>query len=229
MPTYVVRVWLPDRPGALGAVASRIGAVRGDLIGIEILERGGGRAIDELEVVLPDPRLVELLLAEMTEVDGVDVEDIREVIAERPEARLDALDTASVIIQQRSVPDLWLATIDRVQRDFEATWCALVDLDGPTLLSSSGPAPAAAWLAAFLAGTRSSERVAAGECGPEGIAAAALTATEPGLGLVLGREGRPFRGRERAHLAALARIIDIRYLELVMRAPRAAHPSGSAR
>ena len=30
-PPYVVRVWLPDRPGALGQVASRIGAVRGDV------------------------------------------------------------------------------------------------------------------------------------------------------------------------------------------------------
>ena len=46
----MVRVWLPDRPGALGAVASRIGAVRGDVIGIDILERGGGRAVDELTV-----------------------------------------------------------------------------------------------------------------------------------------------------------------------------------
>ncbi len=31
--TFVVRVWLPDRPGALGQVASRIGAVHGDVIG----------------------------------------------------------------------------------------------------------------------------------------------------------------------------------------------------
>ena len=30
---FVVRVWLPDRPGALGQVASRIGAVRGDVVG----------------------------------------------------------------------------------------------------------------------------------------------------------------------------------------------------
>lgn len=53
MNAYVVRVWLPDRPGALGQVASRIGAVRGDVVGIEILERGGGSAIDELVVSLP--------------------------------------------------------------------------------------------------------------------------------------------------------------------------------
>ena len=29
--TVVMRVWLPDRPGALGQVASRIGAVKGDV------------------------------------------------------------------------------------------------------------------------------------------------------------------------------------------------------
>ena len=33
-----------------GQVASRIGSLRGDVIGIEILERGAGRAIDELVV-----------------------------------------------------------------------------------------------------------------------------------------------------------------------------------
>src|SRR5687767_13200202 len=59
MALYVVRLWLPDRPGALGQVASRIGAVRGDVVGIEILERGAGRAIDELVVRLPDDGLVE--------------------------------------------------------------------------------------------------------------------------------------------------------------------------
>ena len=30
MTTYIIRLWLPDRPGALGHVASRIGAVGGD-------------------------------------------------------------------------------------------------------------------------------------------------------------------------------------------------------
>ncbi|WP_457831517.1 hypothetical protein, partial [Staphylococcus aureus] len=77
MATFLLRVWVPDRPGALGAVASRIGAVRGDLIGIDILERGAGRAIDELVVDLPDAALVPLLVSEVSEVDGVDVEDVR--------------------------------------------------------------------------------------------------------------------------------------------------------
>ena len=71
---FVLRVWLPDRPGALGQVASRIGAVHGDVIGIEILEQGGGRAIDELVVALPDAGLIDLLVARSAQVDGVDVE-----------------------------------------------------------------------------------------------------------------------------------------------------------
>ena len=72
MGTYVVRVWLPDRPGALGQVASRIGAVRGDVTGIDILERGAGRAIDELVVELPDDELLPLLIDEIGQVDGVE-------------------------------------------------------------------------------------------------------------------------------------------------------------
>src|SRR5918992_3429441 len=98
MGTYVVRVWLPDRPGALGAVASRIGAVRGDVIGIDILETGGGRAIDELVVALPDGSLVELLVAEIAQVDGVDVEDVRPLAGPVHDPRLEALETAARLV-----------------------------------------------------------------------------------------------------------------------------------
>src|SRR5206468_11318017 len=86
----LLRVWLPDRPGALGAVASRIGAVRGDVVGIDILERGAGRAIDELVIELPSDQLLELLIEEISQVDGVDVEDVRPVATPLGDARLDA-------------------------------------------------------------------------------------------------------------------------------------------
>ena len=49
-----MRIWLPDAPGVLGAVAAEIGAVRGNVIGLEVLEREAGVAIDELVVELPD-------------------------------------------------------------------------------------------------------------------------------------------------------------------------------
>src|SRR3954465_5626771 len=103
---FGVRVWVPDRPGALGAVASRIGAVRGDLVGIDILETGAGRAIDELAVVLPEARLVPLLVQGGGEVDGVDVEEVRAVEGPLPDPRLDALETAAALVDQKTVPEL---------------------------------------------------------------------------------------------------------------------------
>jgi hypothetical protein len=54
----LIRVRVPDRPGALGLVASRIGALRGDIVGIEVLDRSDGVALDELAVVLPDADVI---------------------------------------------------------------------------------------------------------------------------------------------------------------------------
>jgi ACT domain-containing protein len=76
---YVVRIRLPDRPGALGQVASRIGAVGGDIVAIDIIERSRGRAIDEFVLEMDGDHLVELLRNEIHEVDGVQVEDVRRV------------------------------------------------------------------------------------------------------------------------------------------------------
>ena len=81
MGRYVVRIRLPDRPGALGQVASRIGAVGGDIVAIDILDRSRGRAIDEFILELSGDHLVELLRSEIHEVDGAQVEDIRRVEA----------------------------------------------------------------------------------------------------------------------------------------------------
>jgi len=73
---YRLRIWLPDRPGALGLVASRIGAVGGDIEAVDILDRADGRAVDEFIVELPGEQLVELLRNEIHEVDGAAVEEI---------------------------------------------------------------------------------------------------------------------------------------------------------
>lgn len=214
MTTYVVRVWVPDRPGALGAVASRIGAVRGDLVGIDILERGGGRAIDELVVHLPEDELVPLLVAEMSQVDGVDVEDVRPAAGDVVDARLDALETAAVLVQQPDADKLQRMLAEHARHDFGADW-AMVVVHGSSdadALVTVGEAPTAAWARAFVEGSRSSAALSAGDTGPDDIAWAALNGIEGAL--VLGRHGRPFRARERRQLAALARIADARLAEL---------------
>ena len=223
MTTYVVRVWVPDRPGALGAVASRIGAVRGDLVGIDILERGAGRAIDELIVELPSEDLVPLLVNEVAQVDGVDVEDVRPAVADLRDARLDALETAAVLVEQEDVDHLLAALAGRASHDFEAEWAAVIALDAPLPLATVGSPPAPAWLGAFVHGSRQSALVCAGEFGPDEVAWASLPSSD--LAMVLGRRRRPFRARERRQLTALCRIADSRWAEIVVRSSRLAHPS----
>jgi len=218
MPVFVLRVWVPDRPGALGAVASRIGAVRGDLIGIDILERGAGRAIDELVVELPDEDLVPLLISEVDQVDGVDVEDVRPAPATVVDPRLDALETAAVLCEQADTDGLLGALAGHAGHDVEAEWAAVLDVTMAVSLAEIGAPPPTPWLVAFVQGSRSSPVAAAG-CGPDDVAWAGLTRAD--LVLVLGRRGRPFRARERRQLAALASIADHRWVELAQLQPAA--------
>jgi hypothetical protein len=215
MQRFVARVWLPDRPGALGAVASRIGAVRGDVAGIDILERGGGRAVDELVVELPDGVPLELLISEMGQVDGVDVEDVRPAAENGHDPRLDALETAAMLVAAVAPVELLDALCQHGARTVGAAWAAVVDVDDGFVLASVGPAPPGPWLVAFVAGCQ-------GAPVPD-----ALWAPLPGadLALVMGRQDLPFRARERHQAAALARIVDTRFRELTARTSRLAHPS----
>jgi len=211
MEHYAVRVWLPDRPGALGQVASRIGAVRGDVVGIEILERGAGRAIDELIVALPEAELLDLLVNEIAQVDGVDVEDVRAITDPSRVARLDALETAARLVEAPDVEALFTVLCTDAVADFDADWCAVLHPEG-ALSHAVGSPPEAAWLQAFIEGSKVSAAVAAGHAGPDDIAWAPLVGA--GHELVLGRKGRPLRARERQELAALARIADQRWAAL---------------
>jgi hypothetical protein len=225
VPLFIVRVWVPDRPGALGSVASRIGAVRGDLVGIDILERGAGRAIDELVVELPSESLVELLVSEVSEVDGVDVEDVRRVNDALADPRLAALETAAALVAQSTIEPLLRSLAHSSVRDFQSDWASIVEPDLPDHVVSVGPAPPGPWLRAFLTGSRASVAPRPGGSAPDDVAWADMDAA--GLVLILGRQGRPFRVRERRQLTALARIVDSRWAELTVRAGRMVHPSAS--
>jgi hypothetical protein len=223
METYVVRLWLPDRPGALGQVASRIGAVRGEIVGIDILERGAGRAIDELVVELPDGSLRDLLVQEIQQVDGVDVEHVRPVADALHDPRLDALETAALLVGATDRHELVEAVVLHARRAVGAEWSAVVDLEDGAVLAHEGPAPTAAWLAAFLAGSQSSARVVQGDAGPDDVVWSPLPSA--GFALVVGRDGTAYRARERRQVAALSRIVDTRLRELRRSAALARHPS----
>ncbi len=75
--SFLIRVVLPDRPGALGAVASALGHAGGDILSVDIVERSGGQATDDLVVELPPDRLPDSLVSAAVSVPGVRVESIR--------------------------------------------------------------------------------------------------------------------------------------------------------
>jgi hypothetical protein len=84
----LISVALPDRPGALGAVASRIGALGTDITDIHFGDRAHGNVETTFHLDLPPTDaeglagsgvdFLELLLGEMREVDGVTVTSRRE-------------------------------------------------------------------------------------------------------------------------------------------------------
>jgi len=199
---HVVRVWLPDRPGALGHVASRIGAVGGDVEGIEILERGAGRAIDELVVALADDARLPLLISEIGEVEGVDVEEVRPLAGEHPDAVLAVLELA-VRAAEAPAGEVLDVLVGGLASYLETDWVVVLGRSHE-LLAAAGEAPSAAWLAAFVAGA--AHLPPGTEAAPTDLAWACLA--RRGSVLALGRKGRPFRARERALVTRMARLAD---------------------
>lgn len=220
----LLRVWLPDRPGALGAVASRIGSVRGDIVGIDVLERNEGIAIDEFGVVLADAELLPLLVREVEEVDGCRVE-LATVVSHFPDPRLDALVSVALVCEADDPAALQKALATYAGTALGADWAAVTASD--KVLAACGNPPADNYLVALAQGATSSPAVASGLTGPADLAAAPLEAA--GAVLLVGRTGNDFRERERAQLLALARIADHVWRRLDSRSatPAARHRVGA--
>lgn len=206
MDTFVVRLWLPDRPGALGQVASRIGGVHADVVGIEILERGGGSAIDDLTVGLPDAGLVDLLISEIRQVDGVGVEHVRPVAADRPDGSMAVLATASAIVTAPTEQSL--GTACSTLRDLlDADWViALCTGDAPSAIAQCGPTPELDWLAAFLLGSEHLGDEHESDHTPGDLVWSRLARRR--VAMAAGRAGRVFHRRERDEFRVLCGILD---------------------
>jgi hypothetical protein len=199
--TIVVRVWMPDRPGALGQVASRIGAVRGDVLSIEILEQGGGRAIDELTVSLPDDDLMPLLTSEIDAVDGVSVESIRIVDPDRSDASLSAL-ALGAAMAEHPVAERLDVMIAGIQRFAETDW-VMVLRDGQPIAHLGTP-PDIGWLVAFLAGSEHLDGL--DDSSPSDLLWGHMFSSA--LTIAAGRTEHPIHERERVRFSLLLRLAD---------------------
>ena len=65
-----LRCDVPDRPGALAAVAGAIGEAGGDIVAVDVVETANDRALDDIGIVIQPARLQDLIDA-VRSVDGV--------------------------------------------------------------------------------------------------------------------------------------------------------------
>ena len=84
---------------------------------------------------------MDLLVSEVSQVDGVDVEDVRRAPAAAVDPRLDALETAASLVAHAEVGSLLDALARRSLSDFQSDWAVVVDLESSTPVVHRWPGP----------------------------------------------------------------------------------------
>ena len=72
-----LRLWVADRPGALGQVTRELGACGADIVQVNVLSREQGRALDEITVFLPEEHRRPALEKALLGLGGVTLEGMR--------------------------------------------------------------------------------------------------------------------------------------------------------
>jgi hypothetical protein len=120
--SYLLRVSLPDRPGSLGAVATAIGRAGGDIVSLDVVERRGDRAVDDLLVELPPGSLADALVSAAQSVPDVEVESVRRYVG-AGDLHLDL----ELVEALTADPDEAVETLaDGVAGVFRAGWAVVV-------------------------------------------------------------------------------------------------------
>lgn len=219
MPNYLIRVLLPDRPGALGAVASRIGSVGGDVISIDILERERGVVVDELGVGLAGDDLITLLKDEILEVDGVVIESVRPVEGALPDRHAELLGMATELFTQVSGTGLLEHLVVRVRRTLAATFAAIFDFAAGDTLACDGRPPGDEQLSDMARAVIEPKEAPLGSEGTASVPMADIVVVErattaaagmvhAGLVLVVGRADPILRERELQWISIMAELAD---------------------
>ncbi len=210
--SYLLRLVVPDRPGILGAVATALGDAGIDIVSIDVLERGGGVAVDDVVVELPRDRVPDSLITAVRAVPGVEVEALRpfagpldthrelellEALARTAEdaaakllaAELPRVFHAGWAVVLSATSDAWeVAAASEAAPGFEGLALPWMPLPGPRLLSSEDEWMPERWREMAI------EMMVAPYGGP-------------GCAVVVGRSGGPaFRRSELLRLAHLTGI-----------------------
>jgi len=212
--SFLIRVQLPDSPGTLGAVATALGTVGADILSVDVVERGGGLAIDDLVVELPSGRLPDALITAAESVEGVEVDAVRPyagILDTHRELEL----VEEIAAQPKAGLDLLAEGVPKIIR---AGWAVIVEHaeSGPRRLASSSAAPEnpvtdLPWLPLERATVLDGEEDWVPETWKElGTELAATPLGKPGVAMLVARPGGPnFRAAEVARLAHFAGIVAV--------------------
>ena len=210
--SYLLRLVVPDRPGTLGAVATALGEAGIDIVSLDVLERTGGFAVDDVVVELPRGRLPDSLITAAQAVPGVTVESLRPFAGPLDTHReLELLDALARADESTAVK-LLAAELPRV---FHGSWSVVLEATGDSwrVAAASEAAPAfegltLPWMP--LQAPRllpSEDDWLPGRWRDMAIEMMAAPYGGPGCAVVLGRSGGPaFRRSELLRLAHLAGI-----------------------
>lgn len=203
-----MRIWLPDLPGSLGAVAAEIAAAGGNVVGLEVLEREAGVAIDELVVELPDDvTAVNAVRRGVRTVPGAGVELVAELPSGAPGREDSVLAAAASILDAATPAAAMQALSGHLTALFDLSWLALADDRFTRYIDVHGEVPPLPWVAAFAEGSRSGSDPANDTTG-SGV----FVEPVPDSGVtVCGGRQSPIRRRERREIALLA-IVVARYV-----------------
>lgn len=211
--SFLIRVQLPDIPGALGKVATALGGIGADILSVDVVERGGGLAVDDLVVELPSDRMPDVLITAAESIDGVEVDAVRPyagVLDTHRELEL----VEEVAEDPRNGLRLFTEGVPKIIR---AGWAVTLSSDGKgvTRLAASAAAPEAdvdmPWLPLQRATVLDGEAPWVPDTWQQlGTELAATPVGKPDRALLVARPGGPmFRAAEVARLAHLAGIVAV--------------------
>ncbi|MGH3487228.1 MAG: hypothetical protein ACRDP8_04835, partial [Actinopolymorphaceae bacterium] len=213
---YLVRVVLPDEPGALGTVASALGKVCADIVAVDVVGReDDGTAVDDFVVELPLGGRADSLVSACHSVPGVRVVWLSRYAA-GGNLRHD-LEAIEAMTEQPA--DAERVLVDQAPAVFRADWAFLAQAieagggmtaaAGATIVHRTRTAPVLPTGEAFWHPLTAARRlIVPAEWEGHGwryVAAAAVPLGQPRRTLVVGRYGGPeILDSELARLAYLA-------------------------
>ncbi|MDH2429550.1 amino acid-binding protein [Sphaerisporangium sp. TRM90804] len=194
-----VRVSLPDRPGVLGQVARAFGVLGADILQVTVLEREGGRAVDDFTVSWPGGFAAEELRERLSVVPGVRVEGAwptREVPGTSPDYDL----LGHVVTDAGRA---FVTLVDAVPDLVSAQWAVAVD-------SATGEVVHGSWQAPGMDEMPDLTPLRPAAFSEGALHLLSLPVKTAGLHLVVARtEGAPFHQVEMDKVARVVEIVSL--------------------